>query len=349
MTNIKIKEIEFGAFGRCVEISNGKVEVVITLDMGPRVIRYGLTGKANMFCNKIDETYEKTGWKILGGHRIWMSPEHDVLTYEPDNEPIEYKQITGGVHIIGNLEKGTGLRKEMFVMLEEIGTNVAIKHCITNNNLWPVELAAWAMSVMAPGGMEVVPVNREDTGLLANGWLGIWPYSKMNDPRVWWGERYITLKSVVGYDGSFKFGITNPLGWAAYFYEGMAFVKKFQYSQGADYPDGGMNYETFTNDFMLEMESLSPLQKIEHKQSIVHLECWSLIDNIACPESDDDKIDELLAEFIPDCVNDSAHSCGCCKGEEHTHECGCGDDCGCDDDDCDCDDDGCGCGEEGCC
>lgn len=332
MTNIKVKEITYGDYGKCVEVSNGKVEIVITIDMGPRVIRYGFSGKENMFCNNFEDVYEKTGWKILGGHRLWMSPEHEILSYEPDNSPIEYKKIPGGVHLIGNLEKSTGLRKEIFIMLEEEGTNVALKHCITNNNLWPVEFAAWSLSVMAPGGKEIVPINKKDTGLLGNSWLGLWPYTKMNDSRVWWGDKYITLKSVAGADTNFKFGITNTLGWAAYFNNNMAFIKKFQYFDCEDckYPDNGMNYETFTNDYMLEMESLSPLTKVEYGESIVHLECWSLIDDVSTPENDDDKIDEILSKIMPDCVNNSAES-GCC----------CGDDC-CDDDDCGCDDGGCG-------
>ena len=353
MTNIKVKEITYGQYGKCVEISNGSVELVATLDMGPRIIRYGFPGKANMFCNNTESVYEKTGWKILGGHRLWISPEHEILSYEPDNSPIKYEEVPGGIHLIGNPEKSTGLTKEIYIILEEEGSNVSVRHLITNNNLWPVEFAAWSLSVMAPGGVEVVPVNQKDTGLLGNRWLALWPYAKMNDSRVWWGEKYITLKSVEGAESKFKFGITNPLGWAAYFNNNMAFVKQFKYMDGCAYPDSGMNYETFTNDFMLEMESLSPITYVKTGQSVVHIECWSLIDNVSMPENDDKTIDELLGDTMPGFVNSSSQGCGCgC-------DCGCDCDDDCDDDcdcgcDCDCEDDhddgcGCGCGDTGCC
>ena len=46
---------------------------------------------------------------------------------------------------------------------------------------------------MAPGGKEVVPQGRRDTGLLPNRVVSLWPYSRLDDPRVHWGERYIFL------------------------------------------------------------------------------------------------------------------------------------------------------------
>ena len=355
MTNIKVQEITYGPYGKCVEISNGKVEVVATLDMGPRIVRYGLHGKENMFCNNMEPTYEKTGWKIMGGHRLWVAPEHDILSYEPDNYPISYKEVPGGIVLIGNEEKLTGLTKEIVVMLEEEGTNVAVKHIITNNNLWPVEFAAWSISVMATGGKEVVPVNKEDTGLLGNCSMSLWPYTKLNDKRVDWGNKYITLQQETVCESPFKFGITNPMGWAAYFNHGMMFVKKFQYfdEEEAIYPDNGMNYETYTCDFMLEMESISPIYKVENGECVTHLECWSLVDGVEAPkENSDEEIDAIFEKAMPDCVNNSAEGCGCCCCDDDD-DCCCDDDCDCEDDDCGCgghdhDDDGCGCGC-GCC
>ncbi len=328
MTNIQVKEIKYGDYGKCLEISNGKIEVVATLDMGPRIVRYGFPGKENMFCNNLEPVYEKTGWKIQGGHRLWISPEHDILTYAPDNDPIEYKEIPGGAVLFGNPEEISGVTKEIVIALEEEGTNVAIKHLITNDNLWPVDFAAWSISVMGTGGKEVVPVNKVDTGLLGNCSMSLWPYTKLNDDRVNWGNKYITLKQDVNCEGPFKFGITNPLGWAAYFKDNMMFVKKFQYidDESAVYPDGGMNYETYTCDFMLEMESLSPVYRVESGESVSHLEVWSLVDDVEAPGDDDESIDAVFEAHMPDCVNNSADSCGCC----------CDDDCDCDDDDCDC-------------
>ena len=54
------------------------------------------------------------------------------------------------------------------------------------------------------------------------------------------------------------------------------FIKSFAYHEGRRYPDGGVNYETFTNGDMLEMESLGPLQTLEPGHSVEHDETWEL-------------------------------------------------------------------------
>ena len=35
------------------------------------------------------------------------------------------------------------------------------------------------------------------------------------------------------------------------------------------YPDGGMNFETFTNDKFIECESLGKLEKLEYNQTAI--------------------------------------------------------------------------------
>ena len=84
---ITFKEKEYKNFGKCLEISNGIVDLLVTLDIGPRIIRYGFCGKENMFYedidrlthNKSDELKEVYGddavWYLYGGHRLWISPE----------------------------------------------------------------------------------------------------------------------------------------------------------------------------------------------------------------------------------------------------------------------------------
>ena len=42
-----VNEIQYSHYGRCCVISNGKVEVYVTLDVGPRIIRYGFAGGEN--------------------------------------------------------------------------------------------------------------------------------------------------------------------------------------------------------------------------------------------------------------------------------------------------------------
>ncbi|MDF2938011.1 MAG: hypothetical protein K0Q90_3384, partial [Paenibacillaceae bacterium] len=95
---ITVKTITYGGWGNCVEISNGIVDVVATVDLGPRIIRYGFKGQANLFKEDAEQSitnpvlYEGTEdtWHIYGGHRLWTSPEVHPRSYYPDNEPVAW-------------------------------------------------------------------------------------------------------------------------------------------------------------------------------------------------------------------------------------------------------------------
>ena len=329
---IKLNEITYGDFGQCLQLTNGDVDVVITIDMGPRIVRYSIVGGENEFCERPDiVTNPKTGFKLMGGHRLWHSPEHMLRTYEADNRPVRWQETDTGVIVSGSVEPNTGMQKEMEISLEESGTAVYVLHRITNTGLWPVKFAAWSISAMAPGGKEIIPINKDDTELLANNWLALWPYSAMNDSRVWWGSDYISLTQDPAISEPFKVGIKNNQGWAAYFNHGHLFIKQFFTDDTEEYPDGGMNYETYTNDFMVEMETLSPMYEIEPGDCIEHEEIWMLFEDVDVPEDSDESIAEILEDYI---AYDECDECVGCH--EEGCDCGCED---CDDDDDDDDDD----------
>ena len=333
---ISVKEITYGAFGRCVEVSNGIVDLVVTVDAGPRIIRYGFTGRENMFAEAPDQVNEETGWKILGGHRLWHSPENMPRTYENDNKPVKWEATEDGILVVQEPEAFAMTQKEMEISMDTESSAVTVLHRIRNVGAWPAEFAVWALSVMAPGGKEVIPMSETDTGLLANRTIALWPYSKMNDHRIWWGSRYITLQQDPATKPPFKLGITNEYGWAAYFNFDQVFVKQHIHEDGEKYPDGGMSFETYTTDFMLEMETLSPLIKVEPGEELEHMECWALVDGIEAPANDDDAIETLMDDIIGDCDCDDGCGCGC-GCDECGDGCDCDDECGCDcDDECDC-------------
>jgi hypothetical protein len=54
------------------------------------------------------------------------------------------------------------------------------------------------------------------------------------------------------------------------------FIKTFNYEDGLAYPDMGSNFETFTKDDFIELESLSPLKQLAPGESIAHTESWHL-------------------------------------------------------------------------
>ena len=300
MPKIELKQLNYAEYGECAHITNGKAELVVTLEKGPRVIRFGIIGEENEFCEgspTVIPVGEGT-WRMLGGHRLWHSPESMPRTYSPDNTPLRYDFFDNGVKVMQDVEPWVQIAKEMEITLAACCNKVTVKHRLTNKNAWPIKLSAWALTVMAPGGREVVPRPQKNTGLLGNTVLALWPYTRMNDPRITWGDKYIMLDQDPGTARPIKFGINNEFGWAAYFNHGNLFIKRHMHDENAKYPDFGVSYETYSNDFMLEMESLSPLVTLEPDEDVMHIEEWELIQGVKSPSSDEAEIDLIVKKYI---------------------------------------------------
>src|SRR6185437_2663069 len=110
---VKVEKTAYRGWPNCYRISNGTVELIVTGDVGPRIIRYGFAGGQNLF-KEFDEQMGKTGeadWQARGGHRLWISPEDKVKTYAPDNRPVRIKVLADGVEATEPVEPLTGLEK----------------------------------------------------------------------------------------------------------------------------------------------------------------------------------------------------------------------------------------------
>jgi hypothetical protein len=159
---------------------------------------------------------------------------------------------------------------------------------------------------MARGGRAIYPQEpyRPHTEyLLPARPLVLWHYTDMQDPRWIWGTKYIQLRQNPQATTPQKAGFKNSPGWAAYTLGGDVFVKRFPWIDGADYPDFGCNAETFTNEDMLEIESLGPMTKLAADGGVVeHVEHWYLFkETVGEKESDiDSKLVPLLAQTRQD-------------------------------------------------
>lgn len=302
MSKTNVQKISYGGWKNCLQVKNEIIDLTVTTDIGPRIIRYAFVGQENMMC-EVESTLGLTGgeeWRIYGGHRLWHSPESSSRTYEPDNKPVIWEEITEGIRVLQDVEPVSGIIKEMEISLEAGRSKVTVLHRLTNKGVWPVELSVWAITALASGGKEVIPQNREDTGLLPNRLISIWPYTRLNDPRVCLGEKYIVLRHDPVTERPFKIGISNKAGWAAYFNHDHLFIKRYKHKMNTAYPDLGVSYETYANDFMLEMETLSPLTLLQPGMSVEHLEEWELFDKVPMPSDNEEEIEEVLAGRLID-------------------------------------------------
>lgn len=277
-------------------VSDGTIEAVLTADVGPRVIRFGLVDGPNEFAELPDVVTQTAygPWRIYGGHRLWHAPEAMPRSYYPDNEPLAVELGDDHVEVTRAAEPATGISKVMRLTLGDGFLDV--EHILTNEGLWPVELAPWALSVMTPGGIAIVPlaVSRDPDNLLPNRSLTLWPYADPADARLRLGRHLITVRQDPAATLPFKVGTNNDLGWAAYLNHGNLFVKRFSVDLLAAYPDNGSTVECYTNAAMLELESLGPLVLLEPGEATYYVERWYLFPGLTLPLDDEDTLLEDL-------------------------------------------------------
>ena len=288
-------------------LTNGDVELVAPSAIGPRIMRYGFVGSQNLFHN-FPHALGRSGepaWQNRGGHRLWVAPEGPV-SKALDNGPVEITAEEFRLLIRQPTEPESGMAKEIEIALAPKGTRVRLRHRITNRNPWPIRFAPWALSVMRPGGAAIAafpPRFRHDERLLPTNPVVMWGYTDFSDPRWRMTQRFLLLRQDAARTAPQKAGLFAERACAAYSAGGELFFKQARAHADQEYPDFGCSVEMFTNQHMLEIETLGPLRVVAPGAAVEHIEEWSLHRVPDLASATDDQLAEIfarLSEFDPD-------------------------------------------------
>lgn len=298
---VRVYENEYKGWNKCVFITNGEVELVVTTAVGPRIIRYATRGGDNVLYEDVKALGTCGGDKftLYGGHRLWHAPERQGRTYALDNDPVtEYEIIENGVRVLRR-EDENGIEKVMEITLAEKGSEVTVKHHVTNVGPWPIEAAAWGITMMRPNGYVAVPLVRHDeSALLPDRSLTFWPYARYSDKRLSLGEDLITVEQDPTSQKKFKIGFFNDSSIIAYFENDMLFIKEHQSDDESYYPDFNSSFECYTDRTTIEVESLSPIYQLDSGETIEHVEKWWLYDGVEVPKAhEEEKVLAKIQEY----------------------------------------------------
>ncbi|MCL1887683.1 MAG: DUF4380 domain-containing protein [Kiritimatiellaeota bacterium] len=277
----------------CIRLANGKVELIITRDVGPRVARFAFIKGKNVFAEVVGQQggQGEDEYRVRGGHRFWIAPESMPWSYELDNVPYEAAtKIKDGVRVRQAPGPVTKIAKQMDITLDPVEAKVKIRHTLTNRGKKAALCAPWALSVMAQKGQAIIPLPAKiahTDRLTHNQQWSLWGYSDFSDPRWSFIPGYIFLRQDPK-RGPTKIGIAHEEKWVAYQTNGDLFVKHFDFKPGAKYPDGGCSFESFTHQEFLELESLGPLVELAPGASVKHDECWELFAGVPLCKSSAD-------------------------------------------------------------
>lgn len=300
---IHIEKTAWSGWPNCYRISNGEIEMVVTSDIGPRIMRFGYVSGQNLFWVQKDGQGKsgEPAWVPRGGHRIWVGPEDIRYTYPPDNSPIQV-EVKGDVLIATQpVEAETRIQKQIEIHLAPTGTHATIIHRLINKGNMPLEYAAWALSMMAPGGRGVTgfpPRGTHPEMLQPTNPLVMWAFSDLSDPRWTFTKKYLILRSEPGNKTPTKLAHHNLKTFGAYFLNGEVFLKQYDAAPREKHPDMGASYETFTNADFLEMETLGPLTHVEPGGTLEHVERWSLHKNATPAAWTDQELDRILLPVL---------------------------------------------------
>jgi hypothetical protein len=300
---VLVEKTSYKGWQNCYRVSNGEVELIVTSDVGPRVIRFGFVGGQNLF-KEYPEQLGNSGeekFQLRGGDRVWKAPEDPVATWAPDNVPVNIRVTPTGLVARAPVEPLTGLQKEIEVSMASSGTGVTVSHRITNHGMFPLEFSPWVLTMMAQGGIAITgfpPRGHHPENLEATNPLVMWAYTNLADPRWKFTREYLTLRQDPNNNDAQKIGLFNRDTWAAYMLNGEAFVKRTQADPSKTYPDFGCSFETFTNSEFLEMETLGPITRVLPGQTVEQTERWMLFRHVQLPELTDDALTRVLKPML---------------------------------------------------
>src|SRR5216683_3172111 len=258
---VTIEKTSYAGWSNCYRVTNGEVELIVTTDVGPRVLRYGFVKGQNLF-KEFQEQLGKSGettWQARGGHRIWIAPEAVPETYALDNRPVK-AAIKGSVlEVTEPVEPETGLEKTMIVRLAANGTNVEVEHCIRNTAAKARRFAPWALTMMAQGGTGISgfpPRGTHPEILQPTNPLVMWAFTDFSDKRWQFTKKYLLLRQDPKNPSPQKTGLFNRDTVGAYLLGSTLFIKTAAAQDIRRQPDFGCSLETFTNEQFLELETL---------------------------------------------------------------------------------------------
>src|SRR5690348_8815189 len=147
-----VNKVDYQGVPGCFELSNGTVEVIVASEFGPRILSYGFVDGPNILGwhpeAKVDT--DLGTWYPRGGHRLWIAPENNPVSYAPDNDPVEVVETSDLSLTVRGRKDAAGNTKQMTIALAESGSEVTIDHSLTVSE--SREAAAWSLTIMAPGG-----------------------------------------------------------------------------------------------------------------------------------------------------------------------------------------------------
>ncbi|XOQ44178.1 MAG: DUF1861 domain-containing protein [Clostridium sp.] len=283
---MELSEIEYENFGRCIKITNGILDCIVTIECGPRIIHFGFTGEKNVFYTDLERKYKhqtenntsvsvkNSVYYLYGGHRLQICQNHH--TDLPDNLPVVYGVQSEGVTFTPPQPKQLAIQLSFEIIMGKEASDIMVVHTAKNCSRKTMIFSLFPATVLEGGGIAVIEQNQKTQPGCPNRTINLWPETDINDSRIFYGNRFITVAQEKGNQTALRIGTNNLPGWAAYAGNNFTFVKRIVPNPQAAYPDGGSYCEVSLTEDFAELSSLSPMYEVKPGETIRHVENLAL-------------------------------------------------------------------------
>lgn len=266
----------YADFGKMLFVESGDIKLGISLDFGIRISYLSYKASENLFFEQpkdMTELASDEGWRVRGGHRVWLAPESE-RDYYPDNLPISYEISNEKITVYQPEDEYLKVKKRIEISFDSDNT-VRVVNKLQNTDIVCRRFSVWAVTSMAGGGTEYIPLKYGNMSYSPVSRVSMWFYTDLGDKRAEYTPGLIKL-SHAPYPTRYKIGVGHPNGSVKYVNRGVTFEKIFDVFEQREYPDGNVSFETFMCDHMVEVESLSPLFDVAPNGTVSHTELWRL-------------------------------------------------------------------------
>lgn len=235
----------------------------ILVELGPDV---GISGEGGRF------------YQFRGGHRLWVSPEVPEVSHAPDDHRCVIVADTDRLRVTSPVDSA-GFGKELDIHWD--GRRLVADHVLRWSGEGVIQAAPWAITQLPLGGTAIVPIagNDHDSTFQAHASLVLWPYTRLDDPRISWRSRAVLIQADAGPEN--KLGSGPSPGGLGYLRDGYLFVKHFEGAGGRPMPERGAVGQVYFGEHFCELESVGALVTFEAGSTARHREVWEVS---PCPD-----------------------------------------------------------------
>lgn len=262
-------------WGKVLWLWDETAEVGVALEFGIRVIHVSCPGRENLYyvqpADLSDNFVTEKGWRLHGGHRLWLAPEC-AECYYPDDDPVSYTVEGNSVLLEQVPEPWLRLRKRLRVTFED-GT-VRLDHSIENLSDETRTGASWGVNTLDGGGEAEIWFGGE-RGYNPKRVISLWGHTNLHDPRLHFAADRLTARHIA-MDGYLKLGLYSNPGKAVLRNKGQQLVITFDAQPLERYMDNGCNFELYMCRQFMELETLGVRTELRPGETACHTEVWQL-------------------------------------------------------------------------